>query len=424
MNGTNNVQFPMLPAQFKKNLAALMEGAGDPEHAEIVSSSDIEVVLGEHDNWNGGTDYWSVVVRVAMETFTVLTPERRALLQEAVMTHGRLLLEPFNNDGIAEVLIAPHLLPAEATPDNNYDAIHGFASREHFYSARELEYVRDLGSGAYGEVVLVKRRHLGTHLAVKFFSPSPFVARPTVPERWEKARQRVLREGRLLAGLRHTNVVQLMDSSLVAGSPVLVLEYVNGESLTKIRDRRGLWSYAEANSLLTQVLMALAECHRREIVHRDVSPNNVVVDDRDRAVLIDFGLGFSAEMLGDVRQTSQTPGTPGYIAPELIGNPLLTEPTVDVYSVGALGVFLLTGHVHQMGRPIHAEGAPPLLLRALEQALNFDSSKRFPNAEKMLEAISQVEVTCNQRSVARLVSENSFTEQDLREFLGIGEKAN
>lgn len=207
-NDDDRHAFPIKADRFVATIVELLRMAGEHDVVALLGPATVEVELGDYDNWNGGTYGWVLKIRVTVATFGGLDRKAKKVAEEKILSTGRRLMEEFENHGLSQVLIVPGA--TEASPEElRYDTERGFSSRESFFEARELESVRRIGGGGFGEIVLVRRRRLGTHLAVKFFSPHPFNA--DTEERRAKARERLVREGGLLASIRHPGVVRLMD---------------------------------------------------------------------------------------------------------------------------------------------------------------------------------------------------------------------
>src|SRR5262249_55595266 len=150
------------------------------------------------------------------------------------------------------------------------------------------------------------------------------------------AEQRFVREGSVLAKLRHPNITQLIDAGVAPSSqPYLVLEYVEGERIDHHSQRRCLDVEARVR-LFLDVLAAVAHAHSRLVVHRDLKPSNILVTPNSVVKLVDFGV---AALLGPavVELTRESdPGlTPGYAAPEQILGREVTTAT-DVYALGVV----------------------------------------------------------------------------------------
>ncbi|MCB9744116.1 MAG: protein kinase [Alphaproteobacteria bacterium] len=203
-----------------------------------------------------------------------------------------------------------------------------------------------IGVGGMGEVRRGEHLRTGTEVAIKLLSGEAMAS--------ESARAALRGEVRAVAALDHPNVVALLDyghvseaagalsrGALSAGSPYIVLELAHGGSL---RPHCGRLPWAACRELLLDLLSALAHAHARDLVHRDLKPDNVLVDDprdmRRGPRLTDFGL---AGLIGD-RASGRVAGTPAYMAPEqLRGAWREIGPWTDLYALGCLATALVTG---------------------------------------------------------------------------------
>lgn len=185
-----------------------------------------------------------------------------------------------------------------------------------------------LGQGASGQVFKARQRSTGQFVAIKI--PSTSTARE--PAQRRRVHQRLHQETRVLSLLQHIHVVRLIDKGLADGGvPFAVLEYVPGETLRELLQRRGQLSLQNTARLMAQLLDALAFLHARHIVHRDLKPENVmVVSSRTTlyAKVLDFGL---ASHHGEPLFTAGAEGTPAYCAPEQLRGDVCT-PATDIYA--------------------------------------------------------------------------------------------
>jgi non-specific serine/threonine protein kinase/serine/threonine-protein kinase len=185
-------------------------------------------------------------------------------------------------------------------------------------------------------------------------------------------RRRLLAERRILAALEHESIARLLDGGVTAdGTPYLVLEHVDGEPIDGWCDRRALPA-GERLRLFLEVCAAVEFAHRKLVLHRDIKSSNVLVDERGRPKLLDFGIAtlLGAEPAGDsfTAHGFARPLTPEWASPEqLRGEPLTTAS--DVYSLGVLLCTLLTGErphrwtgqsPDDLARQIEASGGAPV----------------------------------------------------------------
>ena len=180
------------------------------------------------------------------------------------------------------------------------------------------------------------------------------------------ARQRFLREGAMLAKIRHRHVVAVHDAGESEGIPYLVLDLVQGESLNDRLVRGGPLEPLEAARIGAQIAEALAAVHAVGVLHRDLKPDNILLEEGGRALLTDFGLAKDLDRLGETQRLTQTAvfmGTPGYWSPEQAsGKPERITRASDLFGLGATLYGLLTGRA-----PFDAESFLALVVVTLEE---------------------------------------------------------
>jgi serine/threonine protein kinase len=193
---------------------------------------------------------------------------------------------------------------------------------------------REIGRGGMGAVWLARDTVLHRPVAVKRIGGLRGEVADT-------DLARILREARLAAAMHHPNVVPVFDLVDDAGEHWLVMEYVDGSTLTAMVRERGPLSPDQTATILRQLAGALQAAHRTGIVHRDVKPSNVLVTRDGQVKLTDFGIARSH---GDVTLTTTglLVGSPAYLAPEVVSGATAT-PTSDVWSLGATAYFALVG---------------------------------------------------------------------------------
>ncbi|RKN48168.1 serine/threonine protein kinase [Micromonospora costi] len=236
---------------------------------------------------------------------------------------------------------------------------------------------------------------LGRQVAVKVLLPT-LVSDPDFIARFRA-------EARIMAALRHPGIVQVFDcgeDDLPDGgrADYLVMEFVEGEPVSKRIEAAGRLEVAETMSIVAQVAQALHAAHRRGIVHRDVKPSNLLVQEDGTVVLVDFGVARSTNVTS-ITSTNAVPGTALYMAPEqAAGRPV--SGATDIYALGAVAYCCLTGAPPFTGEnPLqvavkHLDDEPPELphdipeaVRALvARALQKDPVDRFSSGAAMADA--------------------------------------
>ena len=256
---------------------------------------------------------------------------------------------------------------------------------------------RLLGSGAMGQVWLATDERLERSVAVKVVIPD--AADTQLGKRLE-------REARAAAAIQHTNVVRVFDYIEVAeGQTLIVMEYVEGETLADRIERTGPLPLEDALDIMSQICDGLTAAHRVNLVHRDLKPSNVMVTTDGVAKVLDFGI---AKQTGGRKESALTMtgaviGTPRYMAPEqLTGEEL--SPQADVHAAGLLMYEMLSGvpafdreniaelmyqllHASPDMRPLEARGVPAEVMAILEKALQKRPENRWPSARAMADAL-------------------------------------
>ncbi|MGN6258849.1 MAG: protein kinase domain-containing protein [Solirubrobacterales bacterium] len=192
-----------------------------------------------------------------------------------------------------------------------------------------------LGSGGMSTVYLARDTTLDRQVAVK-------VLHREMSEQ-EDQLQRFRQEARAVAKLSHPNVVAVIDAGEDGGHPYIVFEYVEGETLKQKINRVGALDAQEALAYAIEIARGLTVAHGRNMVHRDIKPQNVLIDSEGRAKLTDFGISRQLEQDG-MTATGRVLGTTDYVAPEqAMGHPV--DQRSDVYSLGVVLYEMLVGQV-------------------------------------------------------------------------------
>jgi eukaryotic-like serine/threonine-protein kinase len=258
---------------------------------------------------------------------------------------------------------------------------------------------KKLGSGGMGEVFLAEHEMLKRPCAVKLIRPE-VVLRAGSVERFE-------REVRINATLSHPNTVEIFDYGRTEdGTYYYVMEYLPGMSLANLVERHGPLPPGRAVHLLRQVALALQEAHEAGLIHRDIKPSNIFAARRggvnDVAKLLDFGLARPAATAASAGSSDEGKilGTPLYMSPEQATGARSLDARSDIYSLGAVAYFLLTGRPpFDEGTAIGAiiahardpvvppskirEGIPADLDAVILRCLAKEPMERYPDAETL-----------------------------------------
>ena len=255
--------------------------------------------------------------------------------------------------------------------------------------------IKRLGSGGMADVYCAEDQQLGRRVALKilhrrFAEDEQFV-------------ERFRREASSAAGLSHPNIVAIFDRGEWDGTYYIAMEFVEGRTLKEIIREKGPAPPEAAADLTLQILRAARYAHRHGVVHRDIKPHNVLIDQDGRARVADFGIARAGT--SDITETGSVMGTAQYLSPEQAqGRPV--DARSDLYSIGIVLYELLTGQV-----PFDAESPvtvalmqvsepplpprelipaiPPGLESVVLRALEKDPDRRYENADSFIEALER-----------------------------------
>ena len=254
------------------------------------------------------------------------------------------------------------------------------------------EIMREIGRGGYSIVYQARDRVVGGDVAVKLLVPAPATA--------HLARERLRREVHAVRGLSHPNIVAVYDLLEEEPWSFIVMEYVAGSDLhIRVRDR-GPLPPDDAVRVGRDVAAALGAAHRRGILHRDVKPQNILLDAEGRARLTDFGSAKLDGQLG-ITGTGALAGTLAYTAPEVLAG-RRGDARADVYALGLTLYHALTGSLpgrpsaHLPPAPVPegfrpaclAPGCPSWLDLVVARATAASAEDRYPTAAALDEALA------------------------------------
>jgi beta-lactam-binding protein with PASTA domain/predicted Ser/Thr protein kinase len=258
--------------------------------------------------------------------------------------------------------------------------------------------LRKIGGGGMADVYLCEDLTLGRRVALKVLLQR-FLDDPNFVERFR-------REAKAAAGLNQANLVSIYDWGEVDGTYFIVMEYVEGETLKDLVRRQGRLGGSEAVRILLQLLAALEFAHRSGIVHRDVKPQNVMLDRHGNVKVMDFGIARAGD--SGITEAGSILGTAQYLAPEQAKGQRVDERS-DLYSVGIVLYEMLTGtvpfkgdsavtvalkHVNEMAaEPAQlVPGLPYALNQIVLKAIAKDPDQRYQTADQFARDLRSAQV--------------------------------
>ena len=263
----------------------------------------------------------------------------------------------------------------------------------------QYELDREIGRGGMGIVYRARDRRLKRIVAIK-------VLPPELAFRGE-IRQRFLREAETAAQLSHPNIVPIYSVDEKDGLVYFVMACVEGPTLAKRLHDEGRIPINDTRRILTEVADALSYAHARGVVHRDIKPDNILLDKDDgRAMVTDFGIARAIQEGADSRLTATgvAIGTPAYMSPEQAAGDREIDGRSDLYALGVVGYQMLAGrlpfqasstpsmlmkHISERPQPVTSLRAetPPDLAQCVMTLLEKEPVHRFPNASALSQAL-------------------------------------
>jgi len=274
-------------------------------------------------------------------------------IQGALAHQGKLLTQG-KVVSFLDLLVERSLIPADAAPTFTEEPL------EKIQPLPDYEIQEFIGDGASARVYRGVHKPSGRAVAVKILHPEQ--------ELMVKALKRFLREAQLLCKLSHGNIVKGYEVRKVNGFRYVAMEWVDGGTVLEEVDRRGRLDGPNSLHITRQIASALEYLHSKGIIHRDIKPGNVLIDQMWNAKLIDLGLCL---LVGQAREEAEgtTVGTVGYISPEQAKGTDVDERS-DIYSLGVTLYHMVVGEV-----PFSGDDDFEVMSKQIMQALKSDKLK-------------------------------------------------
>jgi serine/threonine protein kinase/membrane-associated phospholipid phosphatase len=251
-----------------------------------------------------------------------------------------------------------------------------------------------VGRGGMGVVFRATDRKLDRVVAIKVLPPEHAET--------QEVRERFIHEARIAAKLDHNNIVPIYAVEDQGEIHYFVMKFVVGRSLDEVLEK-GTIPWQEAKRILWEAAQALGHAHRRGVIHRDIKPGNIMIDDEGRTLLADFGISKALAATTKLTATGVVVGTPAYLSPEQAKS-LEVDGRTDQYSLGMVGYRMFAGRVAFEGESLHSllyqqvfEAPPPLaefcpdlppnIVEAVERALLKDPDDRYPSMDDFAAAV-------------------------------------
>jgi eukaryotic-like serine/threonine-protein kinase len=258
------------------------------------------------------------------------------------------------------------------------------------FLAGRYEILQLLGRGGMGAVYKARDKELDRFVALKLIRPD--LARN--PEILRRFKQELI----LARQVTHKNVIRIFDLGQSNGIKFITMDFVEGRDLRSLLQERGKLPPSEAARIMLQICRALEAAHAEHVIHRDLKPQNIMLDRGGRVYVMDFGIARSAHLPG-MTQTGALIGTPEYMSPEQARGEKLDERS-DIFSLGVIFYEILTGKSpyptdtplatlwKRMQEPVTppsklAPSLPPPLNAIVVKALEIEPEKRFASAREM-----------------------------------------
>ncbi|MGH9511155.1 MAG: protein kinase domain-containing protein [Terriglobales bacterium] len=334
----------------------------------------------------------TTILPVSLVPGPAISPETIALDVTAPVSAGRMTRDAattgdpaFDKTSTSGWQAAPKAVSTPASPS----AFSNFAPGS--VIGTRYEILQLLGEGGMGAVYKVRDREVNRLVALKMIR-ADLASHPEILARFTQ-------ELVLARQVTHRNVIRLFDLGEANGVKYITMDFIEGRDLKSLLNEKGKLATAEAIKVIGQVCRALDAAHTEGVVHRDLKPQNIMLDANSRVTVMDFGIARSAETSG-MTQTGALIGTPEYMSPEQARGQIAGVPS-DLFTVGIIFYELLTGvtpykadtamasllkRTQERARPpIERDPSiPPAVSAVVMKCLEIDPAKRYSSAVQIL----------------------------------------
>ena len=280
--------------------------------------------------------------------------------------------------------------------------------------AGRYELIEKIGEGGMAVVSKGKDRLLNRYVAIKILRPEY-----TKDEQFIESFRR---ESQAAAGLSHPNIVGVYDVGKEGNIHFIVMELIDGKTLSEVIKEKGRLEYKEAINITLQVASALSLAHKNQIIHRDIKPHNILITSTGVAKLADFGIAKAVSAATIAGGSNKIMGSVHYFSPEQARGAYVDERS-DIYSLGIVLFEMLTGKVPFDGdNPVsialmhindpmpsltkEVPGVPPQLEKIVNKATEKYQSNRYRNVDEMISDLEDIEF------VTKVIGKNAFAVED------------
>ncbi|UCG62249.1 MAG: protein kinase [Candidatus Zixiibacteriota bacterium] len=299
-----------------------------------------------------------------------------------------------------------------AAGESNDDSTRSFVALAKDTAVSHYRIINKIGSGGMGEVYLAQDTDLDRKVAIKFLSAHLCQD--------EDCRRRFRREAQAAAKLDHANIVTVHEVGEFNDRPYFVMQHIEGQSLRGLFKKEEL-PFERIIDLSIQICDGLREAHEAGITHRDIKPSNILIDNKGKPKLVDFGLA-TVKGTDKLTKTGSTMGTEGYMSPEQVEGKQVDQRS-DLFSLGVVLYEMITGKrpftgeypqaltyaiLHETPEPLarYKANVPDGLQQIVDRALEKNVETRYPNAAAMLTDLKRLRrdysgITTGGRAVLR-----------------------